>query len=114
LIRVDAVWLAAQPLDLRSGMESMLARVVNVFGAARPHHAYLFTNRRANRLKVLVHDGIGVWLAARRLNAGRFVWPRESGATTSSAKPSISSPTHGRRSANDARGRSPTRYSSGC
>lgn len=56
----------------------MLTRVVNVFGAARPHHAYLFTNRRANRLKVLVHDGIGVWLAARRLNAGRFVWPRDS------------------------------------
>jgi transposase len=83
VIRVDAVWLAAQPLDLRSGMESMLTRVVNVFGAARPHHAYLFTNRRANRLKVLVHDGIGVWLAARRLNAGRFVWPSESGTTLS-------------------------------
>ncbi len=83
MIRVDAVWLAAQPLDLRAGMESMLTRVVNVFGAARPHHAYLFTNRRANRLKVLVHDGIGVWLAARRLNVGRFVWPRESGTTLS-------------------------------
>ncbi len=26
-------------------------------------------------MKVLVHDGIGVWLAARRLNQGRFVWP---------------------------------------
>ena len=55
MIRVDEVWLAVEPLDLRSGMESMLSRVVNVFGAARPHHAYLFTNRRANRLKVLVH-----------------------------------------------------------
>ena len=76
MIRVDEVWLAVEPLDLRSGMESMLTRVVNVFGAARPHHAYLFTNRRSNRLKVLVHDGIGVWLAARRLNAGRFVWAR--------------------------------------
>ena len=79
VIRVDAVWLAMEPLDMRSGTESALARVVNVFGAARPHHAYLFANRRANRLKVLVHDGIGVWLAARRLNQGRFVWPSESG-----------------------------------
>lgn len=42
-----------------------------------PNHAYLFANRRANRMKVLVHDGIGVWLAARRLNAGHFVWPRD-------------------------------------
>jgi transposase len=77
LIRVDSVWLAVEPLDMRSGTEAALARVVKVFGAARPHHAYLFANRRANRMKVLVHDGIGVWLAARRLNSGRFVWPKE-------------------------------------
>ena len=75
MIRVDAVWLAVQPLDMRLGTEAALARVVGIFGAAHPHHAYLFANRRANRMKVLVHDGIGVWLAARRLNAGRFVWP---------------------------------------
>lgn len=81
MIRVEAVWLAVQPLDMRMGAEAALARVVNVFGAARPHHAYVFANRRADRMKVLVHDGIGVWLAARRLNAGRFVWPRD-GSTT--------------------------------
>ena len=78
---MDAVWLAVEPLDMRAGTESALARVVKVFGAARPHHAYLFANRRANRMKVLVHDGIGVWLAARRLNSGRFVWPRGSDTT---------------------------------
>jgi transposase len=83
LIRVDAVWLAVQPLDMRAGTESALTRVVNVFGTARPHHAYLFANRRANRMKVLVHDGIGVWLAARRLNAGKFVWPKNDCATLS-------------------------------
>jgi transposase len=74
VIRVDAVWLAVEPLDLRIGMESALARVVGVFGAAQPHHAYLFTNRRVNRIKVLVHDGFGLWLAVRRLHQGRFLW----------------------------------------
>lgn len=81
MIRVDAVWLAVEPLDMRAGTEAALSRVVNVFGAARPHHAYLFANRRANRMKVLVHDGIGVWLAARRLNSGKFVWPKDAGST---------------------------------
>jgi transposase len=43
------------------------------FGASGPHHAYVFSNRRGDRLKVLVHDGIGIWLAARRLHQGSFV-----------------------------------------
>ena len=76
MIRLEAVWLATAPLDMRAGSDTALARVVAVFGAARPHHAYCFANRRASRMKVLVHDGIGLWLAARRLHEGRFVWPR--------------------------------------
>lgn len=28
-----------------------------------------------------MHDGIGVWLAARRLNTGRFVWPQHGDGT---------------------------------
>ena len=74
MIRVEALWLSAMPLDMRAGTETILARVVQVFGAAMPHHAYLFANRRGNRMKVLVHDGHGVWLAHRRLNQGRFRW----------------------------------------
>jgi transposase len=81
VIRVDAWWLATQPLDMRAGTEAALARVVQVFGQAHPHHAYLFANRRANRMKVLVHDGIGVWLAARRLNVGKFNWSSIGAAT---------------------------------
>jgi transposase len=75
LIRVDAAWVAVEPLDMRAGVDTALARVVSVFGAARSHHAYLFLNRRANRLKVLVHDGFGLWLCARRLQQGHFVRP---------------------------------------
>jgi transposase len=76
VIRIDAVWLATAPMDMRTGPDTALARVVQVFGAAHPHTAYLFANQRANRMKVLVHDGFGIWLAARRLHQGKFVWPR--------------------------------------
>lgn len=51
MIRIDALWLATEPLCLRAGTDSALALVVAFFGAARPHHAYLFANRRANRMK---------------------------------------------------------------
>jgi len=37
----------------------------------------VFTNRRDNRIKVLVHDGLGIWLCARRLHQGRVVWPKD-------------------------------------
>ena len=60
MIRVDDVWLSVAPLDMRAGTKSALARAVNVFGAAQPLHAYLFANRRANRMKALVHDGLEV------------------------------------------------------
>ena len=75
MIRIDAVWLATEPMDMRAGTDTALARVIRVFGAAQPHQACLFANRRANRMKLLVHDGIRIWLAARRLHQGHFVWP---------------------------------------
>ena len=53
MIRVDSIWLATEPMDMRAGTETALARVIAVFGAAKPHCAYLFANRSANRMKVL-------------------------------------------------------------
>src|SRR4030095_11555616 len=63
MIRIDALWLCAQPQDMRAGADRLLAVVVNTLGEARAHHGYLFANVRATRLKLLVHDGFGVWCA---------------------------------------------------
>ena len=71
MIRIDALWLAVQPIDMRAGADTLLARVVQVFGSAQAHHGYLFANARSTRIKLLMHDGFGVWCAARRLNASR-------------------------------------------
>ena len=84
MIRIDAIWLALGVSDLRGGIDVLLAQVLRGFnGGAQPHHAYVFANRRADRLKVLVYDGVGMWLCTRRLQAGGFAWPDEaSGAMT--------------------------------
>ncbi|NLY14720.1 MAG: IS66 family insertion sequence element accessory protein TnpB [Gammaproteobacteria bacterium] len=76
MIRIDQVWLAVEPIDMCAGMDTLLARVVQVFGSAQPHHAYLFSNKRGTRLKVLVHDGLGIWLAVRRLHQGALTGHR--------------------------------------
>lgn len=81
MIRIDALWLCSQPLDMRAGAERLLAAVVATMGQAHAHHGYLFANARATRIKLLVHDGFGVWCAARRLNAGRFTWAGASAPT---------------------------------
>lgn len=77
VIRIDAMWLAVEPADMRAGADRLLARVVQVFGSAQAHHGYLFANARGTRIKLLVHDGFGVWCAVRRLNQGRFLWPSQ-------------------------------------
>ena len=76
MIRVDAVWLALGVSDLRGGIDVLLGQVVRGFaGGAQAHQAYVFANHRADRLKVLVYDGVGMWLCTRRLQAGGFAWP---------------------------------------
>ncbi len=82
MIRIDAMWLAVNPVNMRAGSDTLLARVVEVFGAAQSHHGYLFANARGTRLKLLVHDGFGLWFAARPLNQGRFMCPSASAAGT--------------------------------
>jgi transposase len=81
MIRIDAMWLASAPVDMRAGADRLLAAVVEVFGAAQAHHGYLFANVRGTRVKLIVHDGLGIWCAARRLNQGRFQWPAAGACT---------------------------------
>ena len=58
-------------------MDTLLGRVVqSMEGGARIHTAYVFANRGATGLKVLVYDGAGLWLCTRRLQQGRFIWAK--------------------------------------
>lgn len=70
-------YLAVKPVDLRFGVDRLLAMVADVLGHdARAGGAYLFRNRTGTRIKVLCLDAQGVWLSTRRLHEGSFHWPR--------------------------------------
>ncbi|WP_306545464.1 hypothetical protein [Malikia spinosa] len=67
MIRIDAIWMSTEPLDMRAGMETVWARVVKVYGAAHPHHAYRYTLRM-----LCIQVGIGtdiLYLLSRKGSA---------------------------------------------
>lgn len=75
------VFLALQPVDLRGSFNRLAALTESVL-AQDPvsGHWFVFSNRRRNRLKILFWDGSGLWVCAKRLEQGRFSWPRGPGA----------------------------------
>ncbi len=81
------VWIAAGVTDLRKGFDGLAAQVQGTL-ARDPFagHLFVFRGRRGDMIKVLWWDGDGLCLLAKRLERGRFVWPKaESGAIHLSA-----------------------------
>lgn len=77
LIQSSGIYLAVEPMDLRCGIDRLLVQVHTVFGRdAFDGTAYVFRNRSGTRIKVVRGDATGVWLCVRRLQEGRFRWPR--------------------------------------
>jgi transposase len=76
-LQVESLRLATQPVDMRIGVDGLSLLVQQVLGwAPCDGTAYVFSNRRRTRLKLVCWDGNGVWLCLRRLHRGQFVWPR--------------------------------------
>ena len=73
------IYLALEPADMRKSFNG-LSGLVQEHLKANPYDGalYLFTNKRRNRLKILFWDGSGLWVAAKRLEEGRFSWPKPS------------------------------------
>lgn len=85
------IWIAAGVTDLRRGFTglSAIAQAVlqeNPFAG----QVFVFRGRRGDLIKLLWWDGDGLCLFAKRLERGRFIWPKADSGTVSLSRAQLS------------------------
>jgi transposase len=81
MFRIDeslTVYLHRAPIDFRlsiNGLAMLVEQSLGLDPFART--AYVFSNRRRNRVKILGWDRTGFWLLLKRLEQDSFIWPSE-------------------------------------
>jgi len=85
------VWIAAGVTDLRRGFTGLSAAVQTKL-QQDPFcgHIFVFRGRRGDLIRVLWWDGDGLCLFAKRLERGRFVWPKAESGTVGLTRAQLS------------------------
>ena len=73
------ILVAVEPADFRKGIDGLggVCRSV-LLEDPLSGCVFVFRNRRATAIKILVYDGQGFWLCQKRLSKGQFQWWPES------------------------------------
>ena len=77
------ILVAVAPADFRKGIDGLAGVCRNVL-REDPFSGcvFVFRNRRATAIKILIYDGQGFWLCQKRLSKGRFQWWPEAAAAS--------------------------------
>lgn len=82
------IYIAVGAVDMRKGFDGLYGLVRDRLGQdPLSGHLFLFSNRDRTRLKILVWDGSGLWVCAKRLEKGRFRWPAATEASSLVMRP---------------------------
>ncbi len=85
------IWIVAGITDLRRGFIGLSAMVQTAL-KENPFSGqmFVFRGRRGDLIKLLWFDGDGLCLFAKRLERGRFIWPKAETGTVSLTRAQLS------------------------
>ena len=85
------IWIAAGVTDMRRGFDGLSAQVQTVLNE-KPFsgHVFAFRGRRCDIVKILWWDGYSLCLFAKRLERGRFIWPKAESGTVCLSRAQLS------------------------
>jgi len=74
----DSIYIACGYTDLRYGIDGLAATIKEKFDLTpfTERTIFIFCGRKSDRIKALVWEGDGFLLLYKRLESGRFRWPR--------------------------------------
>lgn len=76
-IRVEHTYIVCGYTDMRLGIDSLAALVQGRYKLDPfSNSMFMFCGRRVDRIKVLLWDGDGFILLYKRLERGKYQWPR--------------------------------------
>jgi transposase len=82
-IAASRVYLACGGTDLRKSIDGLAALVSQAFELDPfTGSLFVFCNKDRDKLKILYWDNNGFWLYFRRLERGRFRWPKPNEGAT--------------------------------
>jgi len=79
------IWIAAGVTDMRRGQVQTVLQQQPFSG-----HVFIFRGRRGDIVKLLWWDGDGLCLFAKRLERGRFIWPKAESGTVQLSRAQLS------------------------
>lgn len=75
MIQPQSVLIFHKPIDFRCGHDKLAILSRRASGRdPRSGTLFVFRNRGCNAAKMLIYDGMGLWLLHMRLSQGKFPW----------------------------------------
>ena len=73
-----SLWLYCQPIDFRKQLDGLIVEVASTLKKdPASGQWFVFRNKKANKIKIIVFEKNGFWMLYKRVEKGRFRFPEK-------------------------------------